>query len=92
MALAGGDANDGRPASQALHSHDVWAALLVVHSAASQRTEMLYAMDSVVPESITPAPESQGILFAALRTGDWKLVEGMPGRDDWYGEDPCSLA
>jgi hypothetical protein len=39
-------------------------------------------MDPVVPESTTPAPESQGILFAALRIGDWKRVEGMPGRGD----------
>ena len=80
VALAGGHANNGRLASQALGSHDVWAAL--VHSAASPRTEMLYAMDPVVPESTTPAPESQGILFAALRIGDWKRVEGMPGRGD----------
>ena len=52
---------------------------------------MLLAMDPVVPESVTTSPESEGILFAALRVGDWKLVEGLAGRDDWYGEDP-SLA
>ena len=27
----------------------------------------------------------------AIRVGDWKLIEGYPGRGDWYGEDP-SLA
>ena len=81
--MAGGDPDEGRPSSQALDSHDVWPAL--VNSGTSPRTEMLYAMDPVVPDSITTAPESPGILFAALRIGDWKLVEGMAGRDDWYG-------
>ena len=91
IAMAGGDANEGRPASQPLDSHDVWTAL--VQSAPSPRTELLYALDPVVPEAIQQfcAPESQNILFAALRIGDWKLVEGLPGRGDWYGEDP-SLA
>lgn len=52
---------------------------------------MLYGMDTVVPDSVTPAPESEGILGAALRIGEWKLVEGMVGKDDWYGEDPVRL-
>ena len=67
----------------------MWTAL--VGSTPGPRREMLYAMDPVVPEAVTTSPESEGILFAALRVGDWKLVEGMAGRDDWYGEDP-SLA
>ena len=30
------------------------------------------------------------INVTALRIGDWKLIEGYPGRDDWYGEDPSN--
>ena len=62
------------------------------------RKEMLYCLDTVLPDGgieaahkrLTRAPNSF-LNVTALRIGDWKLVEGYPGRGDWYGEDP-SLA
>ena len=57
------------------------------------RKEMLYCLDDVtndLPRHLKRAPNSM-IKVAAIRIGDWKLIDGYPGRGDWYGEDP-SLA
>ena len=28
--------------------------------------------------------------YEAIRVGRYKLIEGIPGRGDWYGEDPSA--
>jgi len=88
---------EGDLSSKPLDGHDVWSAL-VANTYPGPRKEMLYMCDTVVPEG------GEGAFFdrvergpfmwhdvVALRVGDWKLIEGYPGRGDWYGEDP-SLA
>jgi hypothetical protein len=60
-----------------------------------QRSEVLYELDDVVhpmgeAKVLTYGP-NQFLNVTTLRIGDWKLIEGYPGRGDWYGEDP-SLA
>ena len=91
----GNPAKEGYP----LDGVDMWQSLIdgVYSPGNGQRNEMLYMLDTFLPpgnnqpENALKQTAQVFIDCTALRIGDFKLIEGYPGRSDWYGEDP-SLA
>jgi hypothetical protein len=91
----GDPSKSGKP----LDGVDMWSGLLegVYNPGVHQRKEMLYMLDTEIPDGPNQPEASlkrSAQIFmncTALRVGDWKMIEGWPGKSDWYGEDP-SLA
>jgi hypothetical protein len=62
---------------------------------ASPRSEVVLMLDPVGQYEILNQRRMNGAprwsmpgSCNAIRVGRWKLIEGMPGMDDWYGPDP----
>ena len=96
MAGYPGDPSQG---GKPLDGVDMWSGLVAgaYNPGVHQRKEMLYMLDTEIPDGINQPEDSlkrNAQIFmdcTALRVGDWKMIEGWPGKSDWYGEDP-SLA
>lgn len=97
LGLAGASAAAIAAEGKPLDGVDMMAGLLMdgFNPTTNPRKEMLYAMDMVVPKggTLAMAQKQPNTWYEvmAIRVGHWKLIEGLPGRGDWYGEDP-SLA
>ena len=95
LSMAGVKKDDIPVPGKPLDGVDVWENIVSgdYRGENGPRKEMLYALDDVVTDlarQLKGAP-NMFVQVAVLRIGDWKLIEGYPGRGDWYGEDP-SLA
>ena len=95
LSMAGVTADDIPVPGKPLDGVNVWEDIISGDYLGENgaRREMLYCLDDVnngLARHLKRAPNSM-IKVAAIRIGDWKLIDGYPGRGDWYGEDP-SLA
>ena len=94
LSLAGVRSEDLAVPGKPLDGVNMWEGLVngKYDPGNGQRIEMLYELDDVVhpmgeAKFLTRATNAF-VNVTTLRIGDWKLIDGYPGRGDWYGEDP----